>query len=201
MHEIALPIADTATLLDNGRPFADMTLVRLPEMPSYAVWHAWAALEAQIRLVALPASVNPVVYRLVAQRAQIGAGALHVAGDLLRREGILQHLLDVHFELQITIDHAILFLRRLPPAQHRSVGMPLKVHAAGIRVSLQLATDRGSMLAKNVRNLRARLMAKVQSTNDFALCKRQMRIFVFQTSYVLEVWTKGACSPMAPMKS
>jgi hypothetical protein len=61
--------------------------------------------------------------------------------------------------------------------------MDFIVDASGVRVARYLARDRRSVLAQDFRDLSAALAARAQSTNDLALCRRQMRKFVFQTSY------------------
>jgi len=94
VHQVALPIARATPFLDGRWPFRDVPLVGLPKAPFCPVRHARFALEAQIRLAALPPPVNPVIYRLVAHRPHM-TNTPHVPGNLFWREGILEQLFEV----------------------------------------------------------------------------------------------------------
>src|SRR5258707_1231688 len=103
MHEVGLPIADATPLLDDERPLADMTFVRLPDAFLVSVGDTGLAFEAQERLPALPLPVHPGIDRLVAEFPEI-AGAFDVPGDLLGREPGTQQLLDVRLQHQVVLD-------------------------------------------------------------------------------------------------
>lgn len=180
MDKITLPIACASPFLDDRWTLAYMPFVRVPKVLSSSVRNSWTSFEA-VFFSTLPMSVDPIVDRLVTKPAHM-PGTFHVSDNLFWREGILQEPFDIHFELGIVVDHAELHLGSSSAAQHSSVGMLFEIHATGIRISLQFATDRRSVLTKNARNFSARLMAKMQPTSDFALCKRQVRICPFQTS-------------------
>lgn len=97
MDEITFPIANAAAFFDNERSLANVTLVRMPEIFAGSVGKSRTALEAQICLPALPATMHPVVYRLMAERSEV-SGTPHVADNLLRRQGISQELLDIRLQ-------------------------------------------------------------------------------------------------------
>jgi hypothetical protein len=143
MAKIALPIACTASFFDDRWPLADVPLVRMPKVLSSPVRNSRAPLETKIFFSALPTSVDPSVDCLVTKPTHMPS-TFHVSDDLLRREGILQELFDIHFELRIVVDRAELRLCSSSAAQHGSLGMLFEVHGAGFvfRFSSRPIVDR-----------------------------------------------------------
>ena len=117
MDEITLPVSRTTPLCDDERALADMPLMRMPEVLASSVGKSRTPLETEIRLPALPATMHPVVYRLMTERSEV-PGTPHVADNLLRRQGISQEPLDVRLQLKIIVDDEAWRLGSLPAAQH-----------------------------------------------------------------------------------
>ena len=147
MYQVDFPISYSGPFPDHCRTFAYMPPMWLPQTFVLAVRNSGTALETQVRLPCLPLPVRPGVDRFVAHPIREMCST-HVASDLFRREFALKQILDLCLQQRIAVDAAEQCFCIAPPPEHERVSMPLKVDASLVRIALQLARDRGAMLAQ-----------------------------------------------------
>lgn len=175
VHKVRFPVASPTFALHDGRPFADMTLVRLPSALFRAIWNTRAALEAQELLAGLPVAMNPIVYRPLAYWPAV-CGSSHPSHDLLGGEVPPEKIFDVVLHAEIVLDDEGFRFRCLAAAFCPGVGVDLEIEGAGVAVAPDFSPNSRAARPKYAGDLSVRTFLCSHAADDAAIGQGEVRI-------------------------
>jgi ribosomal protein L37AE/L43A len=166
-------------------PLADVPLVRLQILFARAIRHAWPAFEPQKLLSTLPLTMDPAIYRTLANRANMRIfRPSHPPDNLLRGEVFFEKVLDVVGHPKVVLDDERFRFRG--PASFLCSRMCLHfkiVERTVCGVAFDLTPHRRAAFPQHSGDLAMRALLFQHTPNDFALGTGNMRVVGFQKSY------------------